>query len=199
MSRPFSWQWIDQKGGLAGRPKCHAKTKRGTLCRRVAVKGVGRCQQHGGGRQLLARYREELAKVRSDKRRQWLLNRIDRATRNAETRYLSSGRHVEEATARLSELEPLIFDAIRQGRCTREAVARWLAAVEAVRPYRVELARPLILEALLGSYGPLPVGADVLAGGLGLGEQDRATLFEFLGFAVRSRDKSSLNEPGSNS
>jgi len=31
-----------------GAPRCHAKTRRGTLCKSPAVKGKARCRMHGG-------------------------------------------------------------------------------------------------------------------------------------------------------
>ena len=177
----FGEEWRSHQGSLMRLPKCGARTRKGIPCKRVAVKGAGRCQLHGGGGILLQRYRNELASARSVRRREWLLERLGRASQNAETKYLASGKWVREARARAAELEPKILAAIREGQCTREVLARWLGAVAQIRPYRDEIARPVVYEALLGMHGPIWIGAGAVAGSLALNERERATLFARLG------------------
>lgn len=172
---------------LKDQPKCGAVTKQGTPCQAVAVKGVGRCRIHGGGKALLARYEAELRTAKHPKRVEWLLRQLARASRNKETRYVDSPSTLVDSAKRSELAAGRLAHALREGSTDREAVARWTRAVEAVRPYRMEIATPLVAEALAGVYGTAVDGAAVLADALALDEGERRTFFRAAGVPDRAR------------
>src|SRR5215475_11434879 len=72
-------------------PVCGARTKGGTSCKAPKVAGASRCYHHGGGRVLLRRARETLARTRSQSVMAKCLWYLEKACRNRARRHLKAG------------------------------------------------------------------------------------------------------------
>ncbi len=172
----------DQAGKIQTREKCGAKTTRGTVCQGIAVKGIGRCACHGGGKALRARYIAELARNPREKRRAWLVRQIDKGTRNKSREHIKYGRAMADAENDMIALKDQMRAALKEGRCTREVIGRWIEAVRAVRPYREAILMPMVYRALLGEFGPMKHGAETVSGTMGLDPDEHMIFMRALGF-----------------
>lgn len=168
-------KFVQQIGQLDSRPKCGARTRTGMPCRRAAVRGVGRCPLHGGGAALKRRYEAELHNSKPGKRQDWLLKRLAKTARNREREYQKTPPNPFDRAAQEFHI------AVKEGRTTIEARARWVRAVTAVRPYRLDNAMPMIHEAVLGKLGRPTMAATLLAGHLALNETEMVEFYNELG------------------
>ena len=91
-------------------PVCGARTKRGSRCKAPKVAGSTRCRHHGGGRVLLHRARQTLARTRSRSIMAKCLWYLEKAHRNRVRQHLKTGerqlslreKQAEQATASIS-------------------------------------------------------------------------------------------------
>ncbi len=169
-------EFVEQIGQLDRRTKCGARTRQGTACRRAAVSEVGRCPLHGGGAALKRRYEAELRTSKPGKRQDWLLKRLAKTARNREREYQKTPPNPFDRAAQE------FHTAVKEGRTTLDARARWINAVNVVRPYRLDHAMPMIHEAAMGKLGHPMMAATFIAGHLSLNESEIAEFQDKLGF-----------------
>ncbi|MDU0342991.1 hypothetical protein [Bosea rubneri] len=109
-----------------------------TGCRDVRVRGCTVCRRHGGGRIVVQRVREHLARARSPKVIVRLVARLDKAERNRVRAYRGDVRR-KEHEARSSEADRLQIEAkalAEIGLLDIAQLRRAQAAAETLRPYR---------------------------------------------------------------
>lgn len=118
-------------------PVCGARTKPGRPCKAPKVAGANRCRHHGGGRVLLLRARQTLAKTRSRSIMAKCLWHLERAHRNAVRRHLKAGeRKLALREAEAQRANAFISLALREGWATPELVGSLYRAGDEARPYR---------------------------------------------------------------
>ncbi|QNQ64328.1 hypothetical protein IB024_13670 [Brucella sp. 6810] len=96
--------------------------------------------------------------------------------------HIKYGRELADAENEMAVLKDQMRTALEEGRCTREAIARWIGAVRAVRPYRENVLLPLVYRALLGEFGPMRHGAETISGTMGLDPDEHVLFMQVLGF-----------------
>ena len=157
-------------------PVCGARTKRGTRCKGTKVAGADRCRHHGGGRMLLRRARQTIAKTRSRSIMAKCLWYFDKAYRNQIRRHLKAGeRQLARREAEAERAVAFISQALREGWATAELVGRLYRAGDQIRPYRpqdVTCAAGAFLNALSNSQ-PLPLRFEAFASELQVSEDER--------------------------
>ena len=165
-------------------PVCGARTKPGRPCKAPKVAGSNRCRHHGGGKILLRRARETIARTRSRSIMAKCLWYLEKAHRNAVRRHLKAGEH----TLALRETEAeqanaFISLALREGWATTDLVRSLYRAGDEARPYRpqdIHCAVGAFLEA--ASNGDLPLFRfEAFASELQLDEAERFSAATIIG------------------
>src|SRR6516164_10492958 len=165
-------------------PTCGARTKRGRPCKAPKVAGSTRCRHHGGGRVLLRRARETLARTRSRSIMAKCLWYLEKAHRNNVRRHLKAGeRKLAFREADAERANAFISLALREGWATTDLVRCLYLVGDEVRPYRPQDV-PCAVGAFLKSLSdgqPPPFRFEAFAGELRLDENERFIAAEKVG------------------
>ena len=165
-------------------PTCGARTKEGRPCKAPKVAGANRCRHHGGGRVLLLRARQTLAKTRSRSIMAKCLWYLEKAHRNAIRRHLKAGeRKLALRETQAERANAFISLALREGWATPELVRSLYRAGDEARPYRPQdthCAVGAFLKALSANEPPL-FRFEAFASELQLNEVERFAAAEKVG------------------
>src|SRR5262249_19687989 len=165
-------------------PVCGARTKQGRPCKAPKVAGADRCSHHGGGRTLLIRARQTLAKTRYRSIMAKCLWYLEKAHRNSVRRHLKAGeRKLALREAEAERANALISLAVREGWATTDLVRCLYVAGDEARPYRpqdVPCAVGAFLKSLSDGQPPL-FQFEAFAGELQLDENERFIAAEKVG------------------
>ena len=165
-------------------PVCGARTKPGRPCKAPKVAGANRCRHHGGGRALLLRARQTLAKTRSRSIMAKCLWYLEKAHRNSVRRHLKAGeRKLALREAEAERANAFISLALREGWATPELVRSLYRAGDEARPYRPQdthCAVGAFLKALSANEPPL-FRFEAFASELQLDEVERFAAAEKVG------------------
>ena len=140
-------------------PVCGARTKPGRPCKAPKVAGSNRCRHHGGGRTLLRRARETLARTKSRAIMAKCLWYFEKAHRNEVRRHLKTGeRKLAVREAEAERASAFISLALREGWATADLVRSLYRAGDEARPYRpqdIHCAAASFLRALSDGHPPV--------------------------------------------
>src|SRR5262245_38410534 len=180
------------------RVTCGARTKRGTRCKAPRVVGSNRCLHHGGGRVLLQRARQTLARTRSRSIMAKCLWYLEKAQRNRVRQHLKAGeRQLAAREAQAEQATAAIARALREGGVIADLVRRLFRAGEEARPYRpqdIGCAVGVFLTALSNGEPPL-LRFEAFATELQLDEAERFTAAAIIGVRLPRDETAPLRGP----
>jgi hypothetical protein len=180
------------------RSVCGARTKRGRQCKAPKVLGSNRCRHHGGGRVLLRRARQTLARTRSRSVMAKCLWYLEKAQRNRVRQHLKAGeRQLAQREAQAEQATAGIARALREGGIIADLVRRLYRAGGDARPYRpqdVGCALGAFLTGLSNGDPPL-MRFEAFAAELRLNETERLAAAATIGVRLPREAEPALRGP----